>query len=748
LLKTGFLCLAIALSSEAARAATIVVNDESSVFHGDGDGCGVSGTGLCSLVDAIVFANANPGNDSIRFNIGGGGIRTILPTAQLPALTDDAGVTIDGFTQPGGSSNTLAAGSNAVWRILLSGASSHTSGILIHSDHNVVRGLVFQNWTHGVEVVGGAENLVSGNLIGQELQPGEFTNSNGVTLRAGAHDNRIGGTEPSDRNVISGNGAGIFLTDPGTSSNVIQGNIVGLSSSGLTVMRNFRGISLYQGSPELGPSFNLIGGTTAGAANVVSGNETNGVDLLGVMEGNRIEGNLIGTTTDGTTAAGNLQAGVGMFGAARSNVVGGTAPGAGNLISGNGIGVNISGFEAEGNRVEGNRIGTTPQGDAAIPNGSGVDISFGSGNVVGGFDVAARNVISGNVGSAVSIARANGHSVLGNLIGTDASGIGRLGNGSQIGSAYHAIQIVGASQNRAEANVIAYNGNQWVGGGGIIVLEGNEPGDTVGNVIRGNSIHDNLGLGIDLYEPEFPYRVTPNDSDDGDSGPNSFQNYPVIHSVSFVGGLVDIAGTLNSTASTSFALEFFASRRCDDSKHGEGEVFLGSHTVTTDAAGTASFQVVMSVPTSAARRISATATDPAGNTSEFSRCFPEENKFYTVSACRVADTRDPIAPWGGPALMGGEVRRFVVAGRCGIPETAQAVAFNFTSTGSNRAGNLTVFPVGSLIPLASTVNFEAGRTRANNAIIPLGTGGEIAIQASHAFGSTSHVVIDVTGYFE
>jgi hypothetical protein len=89
-----------------------------------------------------------------------------------------------------------------------------------------------------------------------------------------------------------------------------------------------------------------------------------------------------------------------------------------------------------------------------------------------------------------------------------------------------------------------------------------------------------------------------------------------------------------------------------------------------------------------------------------------------------------------------------VAGLCGIPETAQAVAFNFTSTGSTDAGNLTIYPAGSRIPLASTLNFGPGRTRANNAIIPLGTGGEIAISASQPFGGTSQVVIDVTGYFE
>lgn len=744
MLKVKLLRAAILLCWPAiAPAATIVVNDESGVYHGEG--CGASGTGVCTLIDAIVFANGNPGHDLIHFNIPGGGVRTILPTAQPPALTDDAGATIDGFTQPGATPNTLAAGSNAVWRIALSGASINTlrSGILIQSDHNVVRGLVVQGWTDGVEIVGGSENQISGNLVGLDA-PGDLSNGNGVSLRSGAAANRIGGTSAADRNVMSRNGAGIYLTDPGTSGNFIQGNIVGLSSSGVTTLRNFRGILIFDG-----PSGNLIGGTVAGAANVISGNETNGINLVGSVSGNRIEGNLIGTAADGTVAAGNLQAGVDMFAGPQRNVVGGTSPRAGNLISGNGAGVVISGTDTNGNRVEGNRIGTNPEGSAALPNGSGVQVGlFARGNVVGGSAAAARNVISGNAGSAVVISLANENAVVGNLIGTDASGTGRIRNGSDIVSANYAIQIASGSQNRVEANSIAHNGNEWVGGGGILVLEGNQPGDTVGNVIRRNSIHDNHGLGIDLYEPAVPYRATPNDAGDGDSGPNAFQNYPVIEGVSFVGGSVTITGTLNSMASTTFALEFFGNHRCDDSAHGEGEIFLGSSPVTTDAAGNAAFQVVLSVPTPAARRVSATATDPAGNTSEFSKCFPAANDFYTIAPCRVTDTRDPIGPWGGPALLANTVRSFAVAGRCGIPDTAQAVSFNFTSTGSTQAGNLTVYPVGSRIPLASTLNFGAGRTRANNAVIPLGAGGEIAVYSAQPFGGTSHVVIDVSGYFE
>ena len=724
-----------------ATAATIVVTDESGEYHGSG--CGTSGVGQCTLVDAIAFSNTSSGPDTIRFNIPGGGTRTIVPSGPLPPLSDNAGVVIDGFTQPGASPNTLSAGSNAVWRVRLSGGSviAQSAGILAQSNNNVVRGLILQAWQSGVEIAGSSGNQVVGNLVGLDV-PGELANGYGVLLRSGANGNRIGGTAAADRNVVSRNSVGIQVMDLGTSNNVVQGNIVGLSPSGRTVLRNFRGITLFQGA-----SSNQIGGSAEGAGNLISGNETNGIEVI-LSSGNRIEGNWIGTTEDGMTAAANLQAGISVLGG-DGNVLGGTAPGAGNLIAGNGVGVVLSGSDTRNNRVEGNLIGTNAEASAALPNGNGVDISLSAReNVVGGVAAGARNIISGNTGSAVSIAgSATQNSILGNSIGTDAMGVARLGNGGDIFTAYPAIQIAGASRNRVEANVIAYNGNPWVGGSGILILSGFQVDDAMENAIRGNSIHGNHGLGIDLYEPAFPYRVTPNDAGDGDSGPNAFQNYPVIQGVSFSVGSVTITGSLNSTASTTLTLEFFGNHRCDGSGHGEGEIFLGSSPITTDAAGTATFHVVFPVSTPTARRVSATATDAAGNSSEFSKCFPEPSNFYAVSPCRVADTRDPPGPSGGPALAAGAERVFPIMGRCGIPPSAQAVSFNFTAVSPTTSGFLTIYPVGERKPLASSLNYRQSQIRANNAIIPLGTDGLIAVGCSQSSGTT-HLVIDVNGYFE
>jgi hypothetical protein len=87
-----------------------------------------------------------------------------------------------------------------------------------------------------------------------------------------------------------------------------------------------------------------------------------------------------------------------------------------------------------------------------------------------------------------------------------------------------------------------------------------------------------------------------------------------------------------------------------------------------------------------------------------------------------------------------------MAGRCGIPPEADALALNVTVTEPTAPGHITVYPLGVPLPLASTINFRAGLTRANNAIIPLGTGDSIAVFCGQSSGTT-HFVIDVVGYF-
>ena len=123
-------------------------------------------------------------------------------------------------------------------------------------------------------------------------------------------------------------------------------------------------------------------------------------------------------------------------------------------------------------------------------------------------------------------------------------------------------------------------------------------------------------------------------------------------------------------------------------------------------------------------------------------------KFYTLPPCRLVDTRAAPGPSGAPPLEAGRARTFPAAGSCAIPASAKALAVNLTAVSPSVTGNLRVFPAGALPPLASALNFTAGRTRANNAVVSLGTGGAITAQYDMAAGTVAHLLVDVTGYFQ
>lgn len=121
--------------------------------------------------------------------------------------------------------------------------------------------------------------------------------------------------------------------------------------------------------------------------------------------------------------------------------------------------------------------------------------------------------------------------------------------------------------------------------------------------------------------------------------------------------------------------------------------------------------------------------------------------FFTIAPCRLLDTRNATGDYGGPALVAGQDRTFVAAGTCGIPATATAVSVNVTVTAPTIAGNLRLYPAGQPLPLVSTVNYAAGQTRANNAVVPLDASGAFTIRCAQASG-TAHAIVDVNGYFE
>jgi uncharacterized repeat protein (TIGR01451 family) len=459
----------------------------------------------------------------------------------------------------------------------------------------------------GVEIFGGSTgNLLQGNRIGTN-SAGTIAIPNvlaGVFIN-GANGNTIGGTIAAAHNVISGNvDRGVTIIGNG---NLVQGNFIGTDASGTGILGNKLGGMLIIGSN------NLVGGTASGARNIISGNNPDGVQIAGAGSSNNlIQGNFIGTDVTGTVDLGNARQGVLISGAAANNTVGGTSTAARNVISGNdNDGVQIGDAGSSNNRIQGNFIGTDVSGTADLGNGRvGVLISAeATNNTIGGTTDTARNVISGNEDIGIQIANGGtiNNTVQGNFIGTDASGTFALGNSSdgvEVNFGASGNTIGGLASNAG--NVIAFNGAN-----GAEVISG------TGNSILSNSIFSNSLLGIDLGGDG----ATPNDAGDADAGANNLQNFPQLISATVFLSSTTIQGTFNGAPNTTFTLQFFSNTDCDDSGFGEGKQLIGTRTIQTDAGGNAT--ISFSFPGAFSLPVTMTATDPSGNTSEFSKCAPD-----------------------------------------------------------------------------------------------------------------------------
>jgi hypothetical protein len=265
-----------------------------------------------------------------------------------------------------------------------------------------------------------------------------------------------------------------------------------------------------------------------------------------------------------------------------------------------------AGAAATGNGIQGNKIGTNAGGVTEIANQVGIYIT-GNGNLIGGPSLDARNLISGNYGDGIRISGSS-NVVQNNYIGTDVSGTNPLGNG------YNGVRLeAGAAHNSigtdTAGNFIAFNV-----GPGVVLFD--DAG--TGNLIQFNSIHDNGGLGIQLGNSATPL---PNDPMDADTGPNLLQNYPtMISAISMFNS--QFRASLNAAPGTAYRVDFFTNNACDPSGYGEGHRWIKTVSVTTDINGMG--LAIANFPStyfSTGNYITATATDPNGNTSEFSNCI-------------------------------------------------------------------------------------------------------------------------------
>jgi hypothetical protein len=645
---------------------SLSVNSKTQVVTNTND----SGPG--SLRQALFIADSSntSGPDTIKFAIPGTGPFLIQPLTPLPAITHPT--IVDGYSQAGAQTNTLTTGDNAAIMIQIDGSTLKHSpeGLVISAGGSTVKGVAITDFGNPIDLNGAGNDVITGNFFG--LNPGGAAAlNNGAVVISGAGSNVIGGTSPDARNVIDSNDAfgvtvagpantllgnyiGTDLTgtqtvgfgggvqvlgaskttiggeksgsgnviasspiaivigtnggygDPGTSGTLIEGNDLGVAATGSAALGYGGAVQVESGSST------VIGGTKAKDRNIVAG-----IQVSYGVSGVAIEGNYVGTDSTGETSLGQYNSGI-FIGDASDVTIGGTAKGAGNLISGNPYGYGIFAYNYSGtpgsNVIQGNLIGTDATGTVALPNGAGGIYITESGDVIGGTNNAG-NVISGNVGNGLTLSsNATDTLVEGNSIGTDVTGTIPLGNGAD------GVRIVG---NTASNNTI---GGTAAGAGNIIAFNGGpgvglSPGYSffpysVNNAMLSNSIYGNAGLGIDINEDG----VTPNTPGGPHAGPNDLQNYPVLLAAAGRGGKTAIKGTLNSTPSTTFTVQFFASAAADPSGYGQGQYYLGSTTVTTDSSGNASFQVTFKLQTGTV--VSATATDPDGNTSEFSNDVP------------------------------------------------------------------------------------------------------------------------------
>jgi hypothetical protein len=590
-----------------------------------------------------------------------------------PIGDTDLGNTTMGINVQSGASNNLIGGGVPATRNLISGNGS--SGIILYgsgTDNNVVSGnyigtdkdgdtslqndyigvylsggsqgntiggdtagernLISGNDNAGIEIYGTGtmSNTVSGNYIGVDVSGGTPLGNNGygVSLLENADYNTIGGDTAGERNVISGNlDRGIYIR---TDHNIVSGNYIGVDASGETSLGN-TGYGIY-----LRADFNMVGGSTPGERNVISGNTSSGV-FVNEAIGNTISGNYIGVDKDGDTDRGNGHNGIYLAGGSQENTIGGDTAGERNVISGNDwhglsiyatdtisntvignyIGLDASGGTALGNsdhgvRIEnnahsntiggdasgernvisgngesgiymltnnntviGNYIGTDASGTLDKPNlQHGIYLKDCQNNIIGGSTQGERNLISGNTTYGVNISNSDSNSIVGNFIGVDASGSTALGNGS------YGVRVAEGSTNNTVGpnNLIASNSND-----GVLVNGASD----IGNIITRNAIYSNT-MGIDLV-----------------TGANGNIQPPVIMTATL--GSVNISGT----ACANCTVEVFDNHDTD----GEGEHYIGATVADTNGDFTLSVAYLPHL------YLTATASTVISGTSEFSAVY-------------------------------------------------------------------------------------------------------------------------------
>ncbi len=539
--------------------------------------------GNCSLRAAIENANSTNMPDEILFNIPGEGPFTIMLEKSLPVIKFP--LNIDGTSQPGYSFETpqiVISGEN----ISSNAGNSHAFKLEgINSSNSSIVGFVIGRFGvlnnqngFGIYIRYSDNNKIQANYLGVGPDgESSFDNVFGIVI-TGKH-NLIGGLEPNQRNIISGNSRNGVELGSTSSDNLIQGNYIGTNVTGTTQVANYVGLT--------GRGKNTYDG------NLISGNS---IGLYILDDGSLVINNKIGTDYSGDQAIPNHD-GIQVTG--NNNRIG--IPGEGNLISGSlGTGVYITG---ENNEFNSNIIGLNSSGNVAIPNGYGISVN-GNNNRIGSSQLDSGNFIGGNSRYGISVG--------GSFNKIQNNRVGINGNGNSIPNGEVGIRITGQENlvgglNGEDGNIIANNPS------GIAILTNN----AIRNKISWNKMFNNT-FGIDLNSD----RQTRNDRGDSDSGPNNLQNHPEISESSYDGNLMEIKFILDSEpdySSYPIELEFYLS-----DGNSQGQTYIGSFIVDEFISlkgknkRTALVNIIPGIELINGDLIVATATDSEGNTSEFS----------------------------------------------------------------------------------------------------------------------------------
>jgi hypothetical protein len=549
-------------------------------------------SGVVSASNTIDFdiPTSDPGYDATT------GVWTITVTSELPAIATNAAV-IDGYSQTGAKKNTLTQADNATLKIAINGPGLQSDGLTIDQPGSAVFGLDIENFSGGVGVlINAAGNVqVAGCFIGTD-PTGETAAPNGSGVKIDNSSNLVGGPLVGDRNIISGNANYGILIPPQNlnplsilpTNNVVENNFIGIDAAGTKGLGN--GLLGVQDEGSL----NTFGGTSAGLGNVISGNNTGGLQSSGSVT---IEGNFVGTDATGNVAIGNGSGRPGISALGDPSTATDTTVITNNVASGNsgvGIIVTVADQATSTYNISNNLIGTNAAGTAALGNGaSGLQLESLENATVDDNVISANKVLGidfSGFGQSVE-----NNVFQGNKIGTDETGTAALPN---LDGGVELTAAIGVTFGGPGSlgNVVAFND-----GAGVWVA-GQNPSLSEHVLVTQNSIFANTGLGIYLGINNVN---------------NNFQMPPVLTWTPIGNGSTGtLTATLasNSAANQSYSIEIFSNPEIP----AQGETYIQTLSVTADSSGKGSVSIVLpaAIYTATATELFTNPVEP-GNTSQF-----------------------------------------------------------------------------------------------------------------------------------